>query len=151
MTVILDLEPNLEWTLRIQAEKADIDFNQNILITLEAQSKKDKAPSVLPAQEAKLLKRINKGFNADFWNTYHDLIQKRQEESIDKLELEQLKKMTTDLELMNTKRLENLTELAQIRKVSLIELMKNLGIVDLMGRFNKKSDDQTNIKLLIIA
>jgi len=128
MTVVLNIEPQLEKQLRQEANKAGLDVNRYILNTLQSQIEKKETPFVLSDRETTLLKAINSGFSTEFWTAYRHLIKKRETATIEPKELEQLIIMTDEVERKNVERLEKLVELAQLRSTPLLELMQDLGI-----------------------
>lgn len=128
MTVILNLEPALEQQLQKQAKQMGLAIDQFIVSTLEEKTNASSVAKALPDRETILLQKINQGFSASFWEKYHVLIKERQNETISSENLNELIKMTEEVELANVKRLENLVELAQIRQVPLVQLMVSLGI-----------------------
>ncbi len=84
--------------------------------------------STLPAVEAELLTKINQGIPLDIQTHYQQLIVKREAESLTDIEYNELLKLSEQIENLEAKRLENLAELANIRGVTLVDLMANLGI-----------------------
>lgn len=78
--------------------------------------------------ETRLLEEINKGLTAAQWNRYHTLIEKRQQQSLSDTELEELTATSERIETMNVHRMECLVELAQLRGLTISELMGQLGI-----------------------
>ena len=82
----------------------------------------------LPRTEADLLNRINGGMPTRLHKRYWVLIRKRQNETITEEEYSELLRLTDIAEQVQVERLEALIELASLRKVSLDDLMKSLGI-----------------------
>jgi hypothetical protein len=82
----------------------------------------------LPSQEAKLLARISKGFSDAWWERYHELLQKRRQESLTRIEHRDLLRLTDQLEQAEAKRVRYLIRLARLRGQSLQDLMANLGL-----------------------
>jgi hypothetical protein len=78
--------------------------------------------------EAQLLQRINLGFTEDWWLGYRALIAERQAETITEKALAQLVEMSEALELANVKRIEAITELAELRGCSIETVMIDLGL-----------------------
>lgn len=90
-------------------------------------SAKPGAPSV-SAEESRLLNQINRGLPAEDLVRYHELIRKRQDQTIRPQEFTQLDKLTRQMEALQTQRLESLARLAELRRLSLRELMAQLEI-----------------------
>jgi hypothetical protein len=82
----------------------------------------------LPAAEARLLTQINHGFTNAWWDSYRDLVSKRQEFRLNAAEHQQLIRLTDELEQREAKRLQALVKLAKLRKQSLTDLMRSLGL-----------------------
>jgi hypothetical protein len=122
-TITLNLSTELDDRLRIEAAKQGIAPDLYILKTLQERL----APEVTPT-EADLLQQINLGFSAQTWAEYHDLISKRQAETLTPQEHEQLIKLSNYLERQNVVRIRALSQLATLRNQSLDELMQHLGL-----------------------
>jgi hypothetical protein len=83
---------------------------------------------VLPDEEAQLLQQINQGIPADLRAHYQILRQKREAETLSDAEYNTLIQLSNEIELIGAQRLEALAKLAQLRQVSLLDLMGTLGI-----------------------
>ena len=94
------------------------------VIALRAQRQ---APS-LPQVEAELLLKINQGVSPEVQKRYDELIAKRRAESLTPNEYEELLHLADQTEKLETRRMEHLAELARLRRISLTDLMGNLGI-----------------------
>ena len=94
------------------------------VIALRAQRQ---APS-LPQVEAELLLKINQGVSPEVQKRYDELIAKRRAESLTPNEYEELLHLADQTEKLETRRMEHLAELARLRRISLTNLMGNLGI-----------------------
>lgn len=82
----------------------------------------------LPEREADLLLKINQGLPSATQQRLNELINNRRAETISTKELRELKKLTDQIEKSDAKRLELLSELARLRRVSLRKLIKQLGL-----------------------
>ncbi len=82
----------------------------------------------LPEEEAKLLLKINQGVPSEIRNEYQVLCDKRDAETISDTEYEMLADLSHTIEKIGAKRLEAMAHLAQLRQVSLSDLMTQLGI-----------------------
>ena len=99
------------------------DFVQRVL-TLHAQRR---APC-LPQEEAELLIEINRSLPAETQQRYSELIAKRHEEKLSPEEYDELLRLTDEVEAHDTRRVTNLVTLSLLRKVTLDQLMEDLGI-----------------------
>lgn len=79
-------------------------------------------------KEAILLKKINKSLPIGQIERFKELNQKRLEETIASEEYAELLTLLDKIEKLNVSRLKYLTSLALLRKVTVRELMKQLGI-----------------------
>jgi hypothetical protein len=78
--------------------------------------------------EAALLRRVNLGFDADWWATYRGLIADRQAATISEADLARLVGMSEALEQANVPRIEALGQLAKMRGCTIEAVMASLGI-----------------------
>ena len=86
-----------------------------------------KAPSI-PKREAELLQKINQGLPTAFQHRYDELTTKLQADTITSAEHQELLRLIDQIELADAERVQHLIELAQLRNLSLDELMNQLGI-----------------------
>ncbi|MBW4620413.1 MAG: hypothetical protein KME17_13810 [Cyanosarcina radialis HA8281-LM2] len=127
MTAIaLNLSPELEQKLRLEAAKAGIDLDRYIVNTLEERLLSHS--TLKKATEADLLQQINIGFSAETWEQYHHLIAKRHAETLSPEEREDLIYLSDRLEKLNVIRIQALIQLANLRNQPLSDLMPTLGI-----------------------
>ena len=82
----------------------------------------------LSERESDLLPRINQGLSATEAKRMRTLIGKRQSYAITETELQELMGLTDESERLNVERMKALLELAQMRGVTLDEVMKQLQI-----------------------
>ncbi|MFS8116972.1 MAG: STAS/SEC14 domain-containing protein [Microcoleus sp.] len=82
----------------------------------------------LPTQESELLIKINQGLPEELQHLYQALIDKRDRETLTKSEYQQLLESTEQVEKYQAQRLEYLTQLAQIRQISLTKLITQMGL-----------------------
>ena len=85
------------------------------------------APS-LPGVEAELLQRINGGLPAEARRRYEELTARRCAEILTSEEHQELLRLTDRMERSDAERARALAELAQLRNVSMVSLMNQLGI-----------------------
>jgi hypothetical protein len=105
-------------------DETELDLLLHQVVFLRARRR----TQVLPEQEAQLLLKINQGIPADLLAHYQILRQKREAETLTEPEHNSLIQLSTQIEQIGTQRLEALAHLAQLRQVSLLDLMETLGI-----------------------
>ena len=88
---------------------------------------KRQAPS-LSRQESELLMRINQHLSADLQARFDELVARRQDETLSNDEHEELLRLTEQVENMDVVRIEALARLAQLRGISVDDLMDQLGV-----------------------
>lgn len=86
-----------------------------------------RAPS-LPAEEAELLIRINRGLPAELRERLDELGAKREAESLAPDEHAELIQLVARLEELEAQRIEDLSRLSTIRGIPLPDLMRELGL-----------------------
>lgn len=86
-----------------------------------------KAPS-LPKREAELLQQINLGIPLPVRSRYEALNQKLLEKTLTTEEHKEFSNIVDQIERFDVERLKHLIELAQLRGVSIDQLMSQLGI-----------------------
>lgn len=82
----------------------------------------------LPKSEAGLLRNINRGMPDALQKRYRELMTSRRSETLTESEQAELLHLTNQVEKHEAERLKYFTELARIRKISLTELLDELGI-----------------------
>jgi hypothetical protein len=107
-----------------QLDETDLEQLLHQVVFLRARRK----AQVLPEEEAQLLLNINQGIPADLRAHYQILCQKRDAETLTDVEYETLIQLSNQIEQIGAQRLEALASLAQLRQVSLLDLMGTLGI-----------------------
>jgi hypothetical protein len=85
------------------------------------------AAPVLSQDETELLMRINQGVPADIQLRYDTLIAKRAAETLTAEEHAELLRLTDQIEQIDANRMEQLVALAQMRQISLAQLLRDLG------------------------
>jgi hypothetical protein len=101
-------------------DATDLDSLLQQVVYLRARRK----TPVLPEDEAQL----NQGIPADLLAQYQILLQKQDAETLTDSEHDRLIQLSTQIEQIGAQRLEALAHLAQLRQVSLLDLMETLGI-----------------------
>jgi hypothetical protein len=104
----------------------ETDLNQLLhqIVVLRARRK----TPILPEEEAQLLLKINQGIPSDLRASYQILREKREAETLDDQEYDSLIQLSNRIEQIGAQRLEALANLAQLRQVSLLDLIETLGI-----------------------
>jgi hypothetical protein len=124
-------------TLKIEAQISTLDLFQAVqqlsqpeldnfveqILQFKAQKK---APN-LSQQESELLLKINQDLPRELEQQYQVLMEKRHQETLTELEYQQLLELTEQVEKYQAQRIEYLTQLAQIRHVSLSDLIIEMG------------------------
>ena len=91
-----------------------------------------KAPH-LSKRETELFREINDGFDEVFWYRYKELRGKLEDETMTPTENEEFLKMNEEVEAKNVIRLRSVAELAQLRQMSIPDLMNQLGLIKQHG------------------
>jgi len=124
--------------LKIEAQISALDLLQAVqqlsqpeleqFIEQILQFKAQKNAANLTKQESDLLLKINQDLPIELQQQYKILIQKRDQETLTESEYEKLLESTDQLEKYQAQRLEYLTQLAQIRQISVSTLMTEMGV-----------------------
>ena len=107
-----------------QLPQIDLENLTAQVLTLKAR----RAAPELSKSEVKLLRNINQGMPDALQSRYRELIAGRRSETLTESEHAELLHLTNQVEKYDAERLKYLTELASIRKISLTELLEELGI-----------------------
>lgn len=112
--------------LNAALQMPDDEFQRFVtkLFTLKARTKNP----TLSERESELMTRINQGLSSVDARRMRALIAKRQSYTITEVELQELIRLTDESERLNVERMKALLELAQLRGVTLDEVMKQLQI-----------------------
>lgn len=86
-----------------------------------------RAPRLSQA-ESRLLEKINRGLAARDQHQYDELVAKREIEDLTQDENAEFLRLTNLFEALNVERMEALAQLARIRRSTLRDLMRDLGI-----------------------
>lgn len=107
-----------------QLTNADLGRFVHELLALRA---KREAP-VLPNTEAALIRKINRSLPEDVQRRYEELIEKRLDETMSDAEHEEFMAINQQVEALNVERITHLIALANIRQLTLPDVMQQLGI-----------------------
>ncbi len=127
MVLTLEVQPDLELELRHAASLSGLDAKTFVLNLLREHLNRAQAPPK-ELTEKELLAEINRGLSAAEWSRYKELIERRREETLTSDEHAELIATTERLEETNVFRVQCLAELARKRRVSMDDLMGELGI-----------------------
>jgi uncharacterized protein with gpF-like domain len=124
----MNLTPSRENLLKA-AERLPINELANLVQDLLSLQARRQAP-VLSPSEADLLQQINQGLSPEQQTRYHELIEKRLDETLTLAEHQEFMRLNQVVEQFNVTRLKSLVMLAQIRRTTVPQLMTDLGIVE---------------------
>ena len=124
----MNLTPSRENLLKA-AERLPINELANLVQDLLSLQARRQAP-VLSPSEADLLQQINQGLSPEQQTRYHELIEKRLDETLTSAEHQEFMRLNQVVEQFNVTRNKSLVVLAQIRRTTVPQLMTDLGIVE---------------------
>jgi hypothetical protein len=121
-------------TIQVEAEQLlnaalqlpPLELDQ-LVARLQTLRRKTKVPR-LSQPESELLRRINQGVPAQLQQRYDALRKKRRRHKLTRKEQQELLSLSKQMEHLDAERLQHLAELAQLRDVSLPDLMRQLGL-----------------------
>ncbi len=122
-TIQIDTEQLLNAAL--QMPQSELEQFVARLFALKARER----TSVLSERESELFLQINRGLPAPMRKRLNELIEKRQSYTISEDELQELRRLTDQIEKSDAERLKCLIELAALRNVSLDTLIQQLGLM----------------------
>jgi hypothetical protein len=120
----IQIEPEQLLNAALQLPPLELD---QLLARIQALRGETKAPR-LSLPEAELLRRINQGAPAQLQQRYDALRRKRRRHKLTRAEQKELLSLSKQMEQHDVERLRLLAELAQIRKLALPDLMRQLGL-----------------------
>ncbi len=110
-----------------EVSRLDTPHLEDLLLEVSLMLAERKAPH-LSRRESELLMKINQGLSAEVQRRYDELMDKLRNETITSAERQELLRLIDQIEQADAERLQYLIELAQLRNVSVEELMAQLGI-----------------------
>jgi hypothetical protein len=116
----------VEELIKGAADLNDRELDQFVLRALELRAQRHN-PGISADEETVLL-QISQGPGEGVWEDYHRLIGKRDARTLTPEEHTELLRLTDVVEDFQTKRLQGLSRLAQLRGTSLETVMQDLGI-----------------------
>lgn len=128
----IELAPDLEERVRVEANAAGVDANSWVVEALVSRllkptSDPSKATRFSP-EESRLLLEINKGLSESTWLRYRELVQRRDAELLTPAEYDELSELSDLIEEVHANRMECLAQLAELRGITMKELMAELSI-----------------------
>jgi len=131
MTLVLNLEPELETAIQAEAHRKGVNEADLVLTTLRNRfrdSNVDSLPGSLSKTESDLLVRINSAVPETVWNEYDILNAKRKSETLSEVEQKRLIELSDEIDEVHFDRIAAASDLAELRSVPLKQLMQELGI-----------------------
>jgi len=121
--------PPLRENIVQAAERLPISELTHLVQDLLRLQARRQAP-LLPLDEAELLLQINQGLAVEQQIRYEQLIEKQLAETLTPAEHQELQQFNQLMEQRNVRRIKSLITLAQLRQVTLPQLMTDLGIAE---------------------
>ncbi len=128
MNVSLTVPPEMERKLKQAASQVGLSPDSYIVRLLQQELQARATPARLSPEETDLLQRINASLSAMEWERYRALLEKRDAEMLSDEEHAELIALSDQIEEANVRRMEAVTELARIRKVTVPELMSTMEL-----------------------
>jgi hypothetical protein len=123
--VTLNLPDRLAQQVRAVADSTQRGLEEVLLEWIDRGISEERSSE---QSEVELLKQVNLGFSADWWERYRQLIVERQAETINEIDLAQLVAMSESIELANVGRIKALGELAKYRRCEIETVIADLEI-----------------------
>lgn len=124
--VEVNAQLSIEELLRAIGKLSQLELDQFMQRAMALRAQRQ-SPSLLRT-EAELLQRINRALPREIQRRYDTLSEKRKAETLTPQEYEELLTLTNQVEAFEAQRVAYLGELAQLRQVSLSELLGQLKI-----------------------
>jgi hypothetical protein len=129
MTLVLNLEPDLEIAIQREAHRNGVDETDLVVAALRDRfGRAAQSPPHLSQADTALLLRINAIVPETIWNEYDVLVTKRNAETLTTEDHARLIELSDEIERIHFARIRAAAELAVIRGVSLDRIMDELGI-----------------------
>ncbi len=129
MTLTIDLPQPLEHQFRQEADSKGLNLDNYLVLLLKQVAQVSKKETMTkPLSEFDLLKKINTGITEAEWAIYKKLNTLRREERLTEQEHQTLIALGDKIEHANVERVKYLIALAQLRGITLQNLMLDLGI-----------------------
>jgi hypothetical protein len=128
MSVTITLPNELEQFLENHAQSIGVPVETLLARTIVEHWEGIRRASGFPRRESELLLRLQTLFSPEQTRQYHALCEKRDSDTLTDAEREQFLALLEQRDHQNAERLEIVAELAQLRGVSLREMMASLAI-----------------------
>lgn len=131
MTLVLNLEPELESAIQAEAHRNGVKETDLVLTTLRHRFRDvnhESSPTNLSKTESDLLIRINNAVQNTVWEEYDRLNLKRKSETLSDDEQRRLIELSDDIDAVHFDRIAAASEFAELRSIPLKQLMLDLGI-----------------------
>lgn len=129
MSLTIEFNAETTWRLRELAAFAGMEAPEYVRHIVEEKTRSHLAPASLSQEEIALIEKINhSGVALTVRQRYQDLRDKMRAEAITNTEHAELLSLIEKMEAANVERLSHLVQLAQLRQVSLPEVMLQLGL-----------------------
>jgi hypothetical protein len=127
MSLTINLPTTIEHQFRQEAATNGLSLDIYLLRLLQ-QAATRKQPNAKQRSESDLLQKINLDISDAEWTSYRHLIGLMRAETLTQQEHETLIALGDKIEMANAKRVKYMFELAELRGISVEQLMINLGI-----------------------
>lgn len=125
-TINIEADLSSEQLLSAARQLPRREFDQFVMRVLSLRA--ERSGPVLPVAESELLLKINHPVPDDLQRRYDELLARRDARTLTSEEHEGLLVLTDQVEILEAERMKHLIELAQLRRITLDELMNQLGL-----------------------
>jgi hypothetical protein len=133
MTLTVNLAPELVDALQELAGRSGQDLDSTVAGLLREQLQRRASPDVPPSRcspaETQLLRQIQQGLPEETWRRYHELVARRETETLTDPEQAELVTLADTVEGWNIRRLELASDLARLRGVPWETIVEELHLV----------------------
>src|ERR1051326_980156 len=133
MTLTVDLPPELAEALSSLAQRTGQKLDQVVAQLLQAQVRQQgecfHPASVCSTEETRLLQELQEGLPESTWRRYHELVARRESETLPDDEQPELVALADTVEGWNVRRLELARDLAELRGVPWQTIVEELDLV----------------------
>lgn len=127
MTAIpIEVQLSPEQILSAVEKMPEVELDAFVGKILQIRGKRQ-APSI-SAPEAELLQKITHCIPIELQTRFSELVAKRQAETTDDTDLQELRELSNQIELLEADRIKNLAQLAQLRSTSIEDLIQQLHL-----------------------
>jgi hypothetical protein len=127
MTAIpIEVQLSPEQILSAVEKMPEVELDAFVGKILQIRGKRQ-APSI-SAPEAELLQKITHCIPIELQTRFSELVAKRQAETTNDTDLQELRELSNQIELLEADRIKNLAQLAQLRSTSIEDLIQQLHL-----------------------